>query len=689
MLSLAAGAAGAAERVLDFRSEIATGADGALTVRETIAVQAEGRQIRHGIYRDFPTRYRDRLGTDYVIHFKVQEALRDSQIEEYHLSDLSNGVRVYIGNRREVVPPGEHTYELVYSVDRELGFFPDHDELYWNVTGNGWNFPIREASAAVHLPEGIARLAVLQDAYTGTQGAVGTGFGATVDDQNVARFRATRSLLPHEGLTIVVRWPKGFVREPSKEERWHAFLSSNLATLIVLIGSVLLLGYYSAAWYAVGRDPARGIIMPFYEPPRGFSPAAVRYLVRMGFDQKTFAANIINLAVKGYLSIKQDEKGYVLTRRDGDAGARRPSSGGFGMGVPEQLRPDEKVVLEKLFASSKAVRLDRVNHERIGKAIESLKQTLKNNLEKIYFLANRPYLVPGLVISAVTMVLCVLAVPGSRKAVAAFMSVWLLIWTLGVTALSASALSAWKNALHGSHHQASAWAQATSTSLFALPFLAGEIIGLIVLGWATSLPLLLVLLGIVAANYLFHYLLKAPTRVGRRLMDEVEGFRLYLTAVEKDRLDVLNPVDKTPELFEKYLPYALALGGGQTWSEKLADVLSSSSTDPTILVGTCRSGREAILSPWQTRFVSKSRRWAVSTHSGSTLCSSRWRNLSFASGCLRCSRGSLGRWLCCSRQLVCLVSFHTPPAGELRRSPSAWRWALNVHRSCDSCCRGL
>ena len=101
-----------------------------------------------------------------------------------------------MGNSSEAVPPGEHTYELTYTVDREIGFFPDHDELYWNITGNGWIFPIEEASAVVHLPKGIAQEAILLDGYTGGQDSVGTDFTASADRQSNATFRTTRALAP-------------------------------------------------------------------------------------------------------------------------------------------------------------------------------------------------------------------------------------------------------------------------------------------------------------------------------------------------------------------------------------------------------------------------------------------------------------------------------------------------------------
>jgi hypothetical protein len=51
---------------------------------------------------------------------------------------------------------GTHVYEITYRTTRQLGFFDDFDELYWNATGNGWTFAIDRAAAIVHLPQGAA-----------------------------------------------------------------------------------------------------------------------------------------------------------------------------------------------------------------------------------------------------------------------------------------------------------------------------------------------------------------------------------------------------------------------------------------------------------------------------------------------------------------------------------------------------
>jgi hypothetical protein len=85
---------------------------------------------------------------------------------------------------------------------------------------------------------------------------------------------------------------------------------------------------------------------------------------------------------------------------------------------------------------------------------------------------------------------------------------------------------------------------------------------------------LLVSLTAVVVNLVFYRLLKAPTPLGRQTLDHIEGFRMFLTAVEQDRLDRMAPPEKTPELFERYLPYAMALDVEQRWAAQFQHVLS-------------------------------------------------------------------------------------------------------------------
>src|SRR5262245_24105665 len=124
------------ERILDYAIEVSVGAEGAIDVTEQITVRAEGNQIRRGIYRDFPTRYRDRYGNNVVVGFEVQGVQRDGVTEPWFRENVQNGVRINTGNDAYLPRlPGEYRYTLRYRTTRQIGFFADHDELYFNAIG--------------------------------------------------------------------------------------------------------------------------------------------------------------------------------------------------------------------------------------------------------------------------------------------------------------------------------------------------------------------------------------------------------------------------------------------------------------------------------------------------------------------------------------------------------------------------
>src|SRR5207249_1649530 len=291
LLSLLA-RAGAVERILDFVSDVRVERNGDLVVTETIAVQAEGQEIRRGIYRDFPTTYhRPRDGSQVIVGFQVLAVTRDGNPEDYSLENFNNGVRVRIGSANRLINNCRHEYAIKYITTRQIGFFQDFDELYWNATGNGWNFVIDRAEARITLPEAVP---FRQSAfYTGPQGA--TGRDASVVEQRPGRivFRTTRPLSPHNGLTVAAAWDKGVVTPPSAAEEARWWLADNLAVPVAVAGLALLLSFYYFAWLRVGRDPPRGTIIPLFGPPTGMSAAATRYVLNLGFDQRCFTAAIV------------------------------------------------------------------------------------------------------------------------------------------------------------------------------------------------------------------------------------------------------------------------------------------------------------------------------------------------------------------------------------------------------------
>jgi uncharacterized membrane protein YgcG len=551
----------APESIQLFRSDISVSPDASMNVHETIRVRAAGSAIQHGIFRDFPTRYRDRFGNRVTVGFNVLQVLRDGTSEQYRLESIDNGVRIRVGRADFTLSPGEYTYDIFYETNRQLGFFPDHDELYWNVTGNDWAFPIERAEARVRLPAGIARDAVRVEGYTGPAGAKNQDYRARVADDGAAEFETTRSLNVHDGLTIVVSWPKGFVTAPTFGYKLHYFLADNRTALVAAAGLIVLLAYYLLVWSAVGRDPAPGPIMVRYEPPRGLSPAGMRYVARMGFDQTTFAAATLNLAVKKFLTIRHDAGGYTLSRVPG----AKPEN------IPE-LTPEERVLAHRLLDSSKQIDLSPANHKVVQAATKATRETLRAASEKIHFLTNSRYVLPGLALSAIALAAAMVSLPGQQIAVSAFMSVWLTGWSAGVFALTAVALTGWRKCF--ADGSATTMLGAVFITLFSLPFWAGEIFGLYTLIRNGSAWFAMLLAALIGTNVLFHYLLKAPTRAGRTLLDQVEGFKRYFLAVERDPMQKLSEPEITAERFEKYLPYAVALGVEKAWSARFADALA-------------------------------------------------------------------------------------------------------------------
>ncbi|HKF24326.1 MAG TPA: hypothetical protein VKB24_00080, partial [Candidatus Acidoferrum sp.] len=219
-------------------------------------------------------------------------------------------------------------------------------------------------------------------------------------------------------------------------------------------------------------------------------------------------------------------------------------------------------------------------HTVIKAAITALKSWLKLAEEKIYFFTNRRYLVPGVIFS-VALLLGAAAFESPLSLFGtAFISLWLSLWSLACAGLAIGCGSAWRAAFAAPSSKTLLFGKALVFSLFSLPFFAGEIMGLVFLVKFSSIFTALFLVASVLLHIVFHYLLKAPTAAGRRLLDQVDGFKLFLGAVDGDRLHRLMPPEKTPEVFEKFLPYALALDLEQAWSEKFSGELGAAGQAP-------------------------------------------------------------------------------------------------------------
>jgi uncharacterized membrane protein YgcG len=369
-----------------------------------------------------------------------------------------------------------------------------------------------------------------------------------VDANGVASFTTTHTLAPHAGLTVVVTWPKGFVTEPDAGQKLGFLLRDNLNLLVGSAGLVALLVYYLLVWRAVGRDPDAGVVVPHYQPPVGYSPGSTRYIRRMGYDNKTLATAVVNLAVKNALAITEDDNEFTLLRKNSD-------------GI--ELAPGEGALYRKLFAASDALTLKNANHKRVAAAISAHRNSLARDYEKTYFNANRLWLVPGLLVSIPTLIGYLYLSPRPEREMPAMFVTGIILFMV------------WR--AYQAMRRASVW--------FSLRMLVPVVVALglmffvarefLVVGpqlLLAQLPLGAVALAgaLVLINIVFYQLLKAPTLAGRKLLDRLAGFREYLQVAEQDELNLKNPPRMTPLLFEAYLPFALALDVEQQWGERFA-----------------------------------------------------------------------------------------------------------------------
>lgn len=553
------------ERILSFDSDITVEPDGALLVREDIQVQALGIRIRRGISRGLQTRYVDDWTGPTRVEVAVVRVERDGALEPYQLGYLDYGILVSIGDERVTLPPGIYTYTLIYRTRRHLRHSNQLDQLNWNVAGLGRELSIDRATALVRLPGSIPAERVRSSVYTGSSGLRGRDYTAEVKSDGAFFFASTSPIRPEENLTIEVAWPRGAVARPTFGQRARFFFSDHSSALFGLLGLLGVGFYYYWVWLHIGKDPPSRSVSVAYEPPKGLSPAGMRFLKRMKYDQKTFAAVVLSLAVRKSLSIRERLDGTFTLIRQPDA--------------PGKLSSEEQTAMEHLFANHREVTLDGQNSMPVYRAMKAVGAALTSSQEGVYFQRNRQYVFLGALLSMGLMVFASYTTPGGpmERLSAVMICIFALTIAGFLSLFFLLPLSFWRKARVRSLYLL----PAVLTFIFMLPFVHFGLKILWGLGMTTSMGLPIVVAAVVAMNVAFYSWLKAPTPVGQKLRDQIAGFERFLSAVDADRLQRMHPGDGPPELFERYLPYVLALDVENTWVEQFADVLSGATAGRT------------------------------------------------------------------------------------------------------------
>jgi uncharacterized membrane protein len=477
-----------------FHTEVTITPDGTVDVVETFQAHFEG--TWNGLYRTIPIEYTTAQGLNYSLFVDVVNVEDESGNSLRYETSHADGylkLKIYETDATDVT----RTIVVHYRTSDALKFFPDHDELYWNVTGNDWDMPIENVSASIVLPAGVTGLHAL--AFTGSYGSKSQDAKVEINTSRVD-IEMTRTLEFHEGLTVVIGWDKGFVHEPTAGEKFVQFLRSNWPLVIPFVAFFLMFWI----WWTHGRDPRRNPIAVKYEPPDDLTPGEVGTLVDGSAAMRDITATLVDMGVRGYITIEQKENKHMM-------GLYADKTYTFHLKKPfsewKGLKSHELSLLAALFtngAIDEVSLADLQNH--FYKDLPAIKDGLLDSMLEHGYYLHRPDNVRGGWMAGGIIVGVLLAIVGN-----------------GIAA---------------------------GLGMAPLPF--------IISGIATGLVMLV-----------FGYFMPARTDKGERALEGALGFEDFLQHVESDRI---TRIEKTPEMFEKFLPFAMALGVEKKWVGAFGDI---------------------------------------------------------------------------------------------------------------------
>lgn len=354
-----------AESVRTFDAHYRVQADGTVQVEERISYDF-GPLERHGIYRDIETITKNATGDLYRIDVSDLDVANENGLRlpfttQHKRSTGSDRISLRIGDPNRTIT-GEHQYVITYTLSGAITYFSDHDELYWNVTGNDWEVPIEQVSASVTVPPDASGSATLQAAcYTGATGSTATNCRSNVSGTSAAYL--ADGLRSFEGLTIVAGFPKGLVAQ-LEATPYVAPKPSIWTILLAILGVIFGVFWYIALppwiiwkWYRQGRDPkvaGSGVVTAAFDPPKLadgqlLTPAETGTLIDEQVHARDITAAIVDLARRGYMRIEErKKKDWWLVK-------------GSESKNKTELQPHETIILDKLFASREEVQLSKTD----------------------------------------------------------------------------------------------------------------------------------------------------------------------------------------------------------------------------------------------------------------------------------------------------------------------------------------
>lgn len=346
------------EKIKNFFVKITINKDSSFLVKEEITYDF-GENYKHGIYRNIPVRKTK------IVVIKVTDELGNPY--RFRVTKEGNYLQIKIGDPNKVIK-GEHTYNIFYRVWKEIRFFQNHDELYWNITGNEWEVPIERSGAIVSLPEKIPERNLRFACFTGFVGSQVSDCNFRLKENGEILFESQKSFLPREGLTIVLGWPKGVVQKPSLVQK----IFWDFEDFWPLLIPVFVFNFLFNKWWREGKDPKiKKTIVAQYEPPDDLRPAEVGLILNQRITGKEITATLVDLAVRGYIKIKEIPRNDIFEKVDYELINLKDFND-----PQEELREYEREILNKIFDSKDRVLISNLKNK--------FRYHLLSIIEKIY-----------------------------------------------------------------------------------------------------------------------------------------------------------------------------------------------------------------------------------------------------------------------------------------------------------------
>ena len=546
-------ATNAQEKILKFDTKIQIEKSGIIQVIENITIKAEGNIFQRGLVRTLPLTRKDKDGNSIDVEYQINSVKKNGNAENYFTKTEDENWKIYIGNEDVFLEPGIYEYQITYSSPFQIGHFDAYDEIYWNVNGNDGQVPIDKINCQVFLP-GESKFSNVF-CYTGLKGSKNSDCISSLNDYKTIASFSGANFAPNEGLTIATSFDKGIVNPPTKTDEaqsYYKLIKTNLWSAIYGVGMLI---FFYLSWRKHGKDPLKMTIIPEFRPPFDWSPAILSYVYNREITEKSFMASLINIAVKGAIKISSTLKSGVFTNKTSYEIEIRNRT-------LNTLSIEEKVTFDPLSKTDKTI-MNSSNHHIFGKSYDNWLSKLESQIKlEDFYQNNTQKKWVGFAVFVLTGLLFILLSSSSNTKNFPFLFGLVIANTLLISwFVYSNKYLIIKGIL----------------AFFLFPMTLFLFFGIIMfLKWQQ----ILILVTIFIVYIIYRRTIGKFTQKGAEAIARAEGFKLYLETAEQDRMNMLNPPELTPTLFEELFPYAIALGVELNWGKQFEKVLETAKYNP-------------------------------------------------------------------------------------------------------------